>query len=184
MHYEEILPDHRAWRTEWTRFVHRLQRHARYFDQNASAYLTGVFDGIAERMTRDGRPIVVTAGPGTALDRLWRGRVFQANKPLLHALERPDRHLGPPPPEAASAGRMNARGIAVFYGATSHDFALAEVRPPVGAPVGMAAFEITRSLRLLDLDALAEMSVQGSLFDRAMPRRCDRRGSYAISWRS
>ncbi|WP_375263421.1 RES family NAD+ phosphorylase [Palleronia sp.] len=165
VHYEEVLPDHHAWRTEWTRFVHRLQRQARYFDKNASAYLTSVFNGIAERTARDGRPVVVTAGPGTALDRLWRGRVFQADKPLLQALERPDRHLGPPPPEVASAGRMNARGISLFYGATSHDVALAEVRPPVGARVGMAAFEITRSLRLLDLDALADIKVQGSLFD-------------------
>jgi len=29
----------------------------------------------------------------------------------------------------------------------------------------MAAFEITRSLKLLDLDALADMKVQGSLLD-------------------
>lgn len=165
VHYEEVLPDHHAWQTEWTLFVHRLQRYARYFDQNASAYLTRVFDGIAERTARDGRPVVVTASHGTALDRLWRGRVFQAHRPLLDALERPDRHLGPPPSAAASAGRMNARGIALFYGATSYDVALAEVRPPVGACVGMAAFKITRPLRLLDLDALADMEVRGSLFD-------------------
>jgi len=70
-------------------------------------------------MARGGRPVVVTAGPDTTLDLIWRGRVFQADKPLLQALERPDHHLGPPPPEAASAGRMNARGISLFYGATS-----------------------------------------------------------------
>lgn len=58
-------------------------------------------------------------------------RVFQARERLLEALERPDLHLGSPPPHRASVGRMNARGTSVFYDATTSAVALAEVRPPV-----------------------------------------------------
>jgi hypothetical protein len=163
--YEEILPNHEAWSAEWDGFVHRLRHHARHFDRNASAYLDRLFSGIAGRTTHQGQPVLVTAGPGGTLDRLWRGRVFQSARPLHEALARPDRHLGPPPANFAGAGRLNARGIALFYGATSQEVALAEVRPPVGSNVAMVEFEIIRPLKLLDLDALAEMEVRGSIFD-------------------
>jgi hypothetical protein len=73
---------------------------------------------------------------------------------------RPDRHLGSPPSGAAAAGRMNARGISVFYGANDPRVALAEVRPPVGSRVAVARFEIIRPLRLLDLTALSDATVE------------------------
>jgi hypothetical protein len=39
-------------------------------------------------------------------------------------MKRPDEEIGPPPPSLAVAGRMNAAGIAVFYGATDPSVAL------------------------------------------------------------
>lgn len=61
---------------------------------------------------------------------LFRARVFQASDALKEAICRPDKHFGPPPARAASAGRMNARSIAVFYGATHKEAALTEVTKP------------------------------------------------------
>jgi hypothetical protein len=60
---------------------------------------------------------------------------------------------------------MNARGISVFYGANDQGAAVAEVRPPVGSQVVVARFEIIRKLRLLDLTALSNVRVTGSIFD-------------------
>jgi hypothetical protein len=60
---------------------------------------------------------------------------------------------------------MNARGISVFYGANDPKTAIAEVRPPVGSQVAVAQFEIIRKLRLLDLTALRDVRVAGSIFD-------------------
>jgi RES domain len=60
---------------------------------------------------------------------------------------------------------MNARGIAVFYGATHAKVALAETRPPVGSRVLVGRFEITRPLKLLDDEALRSIYVKGSVFD-------------------
>lgn len=171
VHYAEALPDHSDWQLNWTRFVDRLARQVRFFDRDASQYLMRVFEGVAEQRTREGKPVVLPVGPELGIERLWRGRVFQASGPLMEALARPDKNLGPPPSAVAAAGRMNARGISLFYGATSQEIALAEVRPPVGSRVAMAVFDIVRPLNLLDLDAVARIRATGSVFDPSFPER-------------
>jgi hypothetical protein len=69
------------------------------------------------------------------------------------------------------SGRLNARGISVFYGANHQKAAIAEVRPPVGSRVAVARFEIIRKLRLLDLTALSEVRVTGSIADFGLAGR-------------
>jgi hypothetical protein len=103
-----------------------------------------------------------------------RARVFQSDHKLKEALGRPDLHLGSPPPLHAAAGRMNARGISVFYGANSSEVALAEVRPPVGSQVAIARFEIISRIRLLDLTAFDIVRTRGSIFDPAHAGRLER----------
>ena len=116
--------------------------------------------------THDGRSLVVEAGPVTNYSSIFRARCFQSNNKLIQALSKPDLHLGPPPSEFADAGRMNAHGISVFYGATSPEVAIAEVRPPVGSQVAVARFDVTEPLRLLDLTALKDATTNGgSIFD-------------------
>lgn len=84
-------------------------------------------------------------------------------------MKRPGIKIGPPPRLKARAGRMNAPGIAVFYGATESSVALSEARPPVGSKVLIGCFEIIRRLKLLDLVGLNNISDErgGSLFDEA-----------------
>lgn len=108
------------------------------------------------------------------MKKLFRARVFQSDAELQEALCRPDLKLGSPPTRFASDGRMNARGISVFYGATTANTAIAEVRPPVGSRVAVAEFSITRPLRLLDLTALDGVVDRGSVFDPTLKRRHER----------
>jgi len=82
--------------------------------------------------------------------------------------------MGAPPTHVAAAGRMNARGISVFYGATDPDIAIAEVRPPVGSRVVIARFEFLRPVRLLDVAALQDILVKGSIFDPTHARELER----------
>ncbi|MGC2742712.1 MAG: HEPN-associated N-terminal domain-containing protein [Candidatus Angelobacter sp.] len=71
--------------------------------------------------------------------------------------------LGPPPVEVAKAGRMNAAGIVVFYGALDESTATAEtVRGKPSISVG--TFELTRAARILDLTTLPSIP---SIFDLA-----------------
>ena len=110
--------------------------------------------------------------------------MFQSVEKLQHAIEYPDVELGPPPARLAAAGRMNAFGISVFYGAVTADTAIAEVRPPVGSRVLLGRFELTRTLRLLDVEVLRDIYVKGSLFDPAFSRNLERAKFLAgLSWR-
>lgn len=172
--YEERGASDRAWQEEWREFERSLKKEARFFSRFAATHLSSVFGGIDRLMTTDGCALVVGVGPQLELDHLYRARVFQADDKLEEALCRPDLHLGSPPASLANAGRMNARGISVFYGTTEATVAIAEVRPPVGSKVAVARFNIIRPLRLLDLTALDKVQDGGSIFDLSLKGRLER----------
>jgi hypothetical protein len=170
--YEPKKLDDETWRNEWSRFEHSLKTEARYFSEEARAHLGQIFDEIDKLRTQAGASVVVEAGPKKRLKAFYRARTFEAWSRLEPALTSPDIHLAPPPPEFALNGRMNPRGISVFYGANRPEVALAEVRPPVGARVVLARFELMRRVRLLDLKAFADVHEKGSVFDPTYaPRR-------------
>lgn len=164
-YYAEKGANDQAWLKDWRTFEHALKTKARFFSRTAAHHLASVFDGISAMRTIDNRPLVVDAGPGTPHHAFFRARAFQSDESLITALCRPDLHLGPPPARLTNAGRMNARGIAVFYGANDPAVAIAEVRPPVGSQVLVARFDLLRPLRLLDLTALGAVAMRGSIFD-------------------
>jgi len=151
--------------SEWRSFEESLKTKSRYFSKRATLTLLTLFNGIHRSTTAGNRPVILTAGPETSITSLFRARVFQDEGKLVRALERPDQEIGPPPAAAAVAGRMNARGISTFYGATDREVALSEVRPFVGSRVVTAKFDLLRPISLLDLEALSEVSASGSLFD-------------------
>lgn len=165
-HYEEKGIDPREWEEQWQGFELALKEESRFFNHRAADTLNIVFAGIHSLPAKKGLEIIEEAGPGTGHTHLYRARAFQSSKDLHEAIKRPDLLLGAPPPKLATAGRMNARGISVFYGASSSDIALAEVRPPVGSKVAMARFEIIKPLKLLNLINLEQLEfIHGSLFD-------------------
>lgn len=173
-YYEQGRPRGREWHSEWRNFERTLKTQTRYFSQSAAAHLSALFDGIETMPTKAGRPIIVDAGPQSALTHFYRARTFQADEKVEGAIQRPDREIGPPPAAFAGSGRMNARGISVFYGAGTPETALAEVRPPVGSKVVVAKFDLLRPLRLLDLGALPDIEIVGSIFDPTLAPRQER----------
>lgn len=173
-YYEEEGPNDILWQDEWREFERSLKTEARFFSRSALHLLASVFDGIDKMRTQDGRPMIVDAGPGTEFSALFRARSFQSGDKLEVALARPDKHLGSPPADDASAGRMNARGISVFYGSNNPTVALAEIRAPVGSQVAVARFEIIRPIHLLDLTALSVVTASGSIFDPTYFDRLER----------
>ncbi|WP_428244003.1 RES domain-containing protein [Gynuella sp.] len=173
-HYIESMPDSGEWYIKWQQFEKTVKYEARFFSRTASAQLSELFDTIDEMHTESGQPLIISAGPHSRYTHLFRARVFQSDDELIPAMIRPDIELGAPPSRLAGAGRMNAQGISVFYGATSVEVALAEVRPPVGSQVATVRFEITRPIRLLDLTALNDVHETGSIFDQAFANRLSR----------
>ena len=173
-YYEEKGVGAGHWHDEWDSFERALKTEARFLSRRAADYLSAIFAGIGEMRTRDKRPLVIDAGPETDFSAVYRARVFQSDEKLKVALCRPDTQLGSPPTIFALAGRMNAQGISVFYGANDARVAIAEVRAPVGSQVAVARFEIIRHLRLLDLTALSDVGVGGSVFDVELAGRMER----------
>lgn len=173
-YYEEKGASAQGWHEDWQNFEQSLKTEARFFSRSAAELLVRVFCHIDTLRTKPRRPLVVDAGPNRKLTQLYRARSFQSADRLKEALCRPDLHLGSPPARLASGGRMNARGISVFYGATNASVALAEVRPPVGSMVAVAKFSIIRPLRLLDLTALDCVNDGGSIFDPSLKGRLER----------
>lgn len=151
----------------WREMENSLRSEVRYFNPKALALLDTIFGELTNDRDREGQPVVIEAGPGTSLKRLYRGRVFQTEDTLVAALRWTERFLGSPGVGLGAAGRMNGQGQPAFYGATAPEICIAEVRPPVGSRVALAAFEVVRPLRLLDLRRLATVELRPgvSLFD-------------------
>lgn len=149
----------------WAEFERSLRTEARLFNKAARELFEDKFEGITQHVPKAGTAIFVSAGPRTAMPVFFRARAFSPGPDLEKALAQPDTNLGPPPLSVATPGRMNARGISVFYGATTPDVALAEVRPPVGSRVVIAQFEVLRPLKLLAIQELQSVYARGSLFD-------------------
>ncbi|MDX2275665.1 MAG: RES domain-containing protein [Hyphomonadaceae bacterium] len=172
-HYERAISECNEYQADWQSLVASLEQSSRFFSRAAHATLTSIFQGLDELRTRDGKSVVVAAGPGCDLRAIYRARVFPDHDTLSDALLRPETELGPPPSRRAAAGRMNPHGISVFYGAIDEKIACAEVRPAVGSMIASAKFEIIRSVRLLDVSALQNVLVTGSVFDGAYRQRLE-----------
>jgi len=183
-HYEknDAEAENYEFHSRWRELTRILQTESRYFNRTVQDTLASIFEGISEHANANGRPIVVKAGPGEPLNTISRARVFQSPRELEVAGATTALGIGPPPTRNAIAGRMNPHGISVFYGAKDSQTALAEVRPPVGSLVWIGRFDLIRSLRLLDIEALQSAEAAGSWFDRSYIHR-RRRGEF-LSWLS
>lgn len=135
----------------WEKMKGSLCEEARFFNSSVKEFLDDLFSDLDDFRIDNSQSPINTLTQG---NRLYRARVFESKQEAVDALRHPERNFGPPPPSLARSGRMNAQGISVFYGATTPDVAISEVRPPVGSFVIVAPFEPRKELRILDISAL------------------------------
>jgi hypothetical protein len=173
-YYEERRANDVELQHTWVSFENSIKTERRFFNKDAEAVLTSLFDGLANQETVNGKRVIIDIGPGKKIKSLYRARVFQSDSMLEEAMTRPDRELGPAPTHLAAGGRMNARGISVFYGALTPEVALAEIRPPVGSRVMIGKFAVVRPLKILDVEALQSVLVRGSIFDSGFIGKLER----------
>lgn len=146
----------------WDRIKDSLKTKSRFFNNELHDFLGGIFLGMDSSAIKSIDNNTV----------LFRARVFEGYDDTGVALEHPERNFAPPPSLLASAGRMNAHGVPVFYGASNSKTAIAEVRPAVGSMVVVAQFRPLRVMRVFDLTALDYLAFEkGSLFDPAIKQR-------------
>jgi len=146
----------------WKKLKTSLETESRYFNSSLRTFLDRIFSGVEQAYISSG----ATVRTIDENDVMYRARAFDDYDKIKAELEHPERNFGPPPSAKARAGRMNAPGVPVFYGAASRETAIAEVRPAVGSVVVVAPFRPTRPMRILDLSALENIVIkEGSLFD-------------------
>ena len=164
-YYEESGPDDLDFHHGWQSFRNELMYRERFFPQSAEPILAEIFGDLEALTTHDGTPVVREVTPPDQGFSIWRARTAQSDEELTKILESPDRQLGSPPSSSAEVGRMNAKGVSVFYGAMDPDTCVAEVRPPVGSHVVLGRFQLLRQVKLLDLGALSKVFADASHFE-------------------
>jgi hypothetical protein len=141
---------------EWNLVVQELKYRRRFFSSSAKALFDRLFDGVEKMQAwndkgKSHESVVRELAIGS---ELFRARNCDSHAVLTDILTDPFKHVGPPPASKARAGRMNADGVAVFYGATDLDTSLAEMRPPLGGDSAVITLRTTKQLRMLDFKRL------------------------------
>lgn len=128
--------------TEWGRFANDLRMHGNtlggaYPDKIVAAALASMYDIPTTQMAYRARIL----SPG----RVAGGQIYTAFE------------MGAPPASIASAGRLNPKGVAYLYMASSLDTAMAEVRPTTQDVTCVAELVPLRPLRVVNLTATNTM---------------------------
>jgi hypothetical protein len=164
----------------WNAVAEELKQRRRFFSETARAYFDWLFEDVeglkGPRRYEDDIDGVVREL--RAETKLFRARNCDTLEDIRRILKKPSTELGPPPPGSARAGRMNAAGIPVFYGAMESDTCISEMRAPLGGRVALGTFVLTRAVQLLDFRRMqVAFGKPLSYFDRDFNERASK-GSF------
>ena len=168
--YVRLKPDGWHHSSLWRRFREEILFRQRFFSETARELLRDIFDGIQNQTDIAGKPAFYRLDPEDGME-LFRARLIGGDADYKEIAADPASRMGAPPAHLRRAGRMNAAGIAVFYGATDTDTAIAELRPAVGAFVCIATFKLRRPLHVLDLTRFTRPGKQIDIFAKNQVKR-------------
>ena len=163
--YVERETDTSDFRSAWWDFKEEIRSRARFFGAITVATLDRIFEDLASLRTYWDRPVIREIKPGDGDSSFWRARTAHSEPEMKSILESLGSQLGPPPSGKATAGRMNAEGIPVFYGALEEVTCVSEVRAPVGSFVVLVKFDLLNPICVLDLNSLSNVYSDFSHFD-------------------
>ncbi|MGE4488675.1 MAG: RES family NAD+ phosphorylase, partial [Kiritimatiellales bacterium] len=164
-HYELSDPSDWQLRNMWEEFQKEITSRSRFFSPTAKNILDEIFQDIASLKTSAGKSAIITIQETDKSPHIYRARIANSPTETEQILKNPQKELGAPPALLATAGRMNAHGISVFYGAKEIETCINEIRPPVGSTVIVGKFTVLRSLNLLDFEVLTQITTTKSIFD-------------------
>lgn len=151
----------------WEEFVDSLKHQSRFFNEEAVLFFDRLFSDLEEvRISEEsnhfsggilsaekkGRPVVTEYSPGRIC--IYRARKVETDSALSKIMDSPELEMMNPPSVYAAEGRMNPKGVSYFYGANSRDACVAELRPSISEKIVSVEFDLSRSVRLLDLTLL------------------------------
>lgn len=149
----------------WDETRRELKHGRRFFSPAAMSMFAALFEGIDDITARvEGRqaPVCYELPMG---EQLFRSRVVDSESMQAEVIAAPSSKVGPPPPELARSGRMNADGVSALYTSTEASTCVAEMRPAIGSTLAVVELRTTRKLRVLDLRRLETAWAEHSYFD-------------------
>lgn len=141
---------------EWDNLLSELKHKRRFFSPTAQEFFGHLFDGVEtlqcwNKDLKSFESVMLEMPQGA---EFFRARICSTRNDLTEIFNNPYTYVGPPPKHLARAGRMNAEGVVVFYGATNTETCLAEMRPALGGDAAVIALQTSRPIRLLDFTRL------------------------------
>ncbi|UXH76201.1 RES family NAD+ phosphorylase [Roseateles amylovorans] len=164
--------NHSAVEARWREIQDDLHHRSRFFSRSTGEFLNDMFGGVQTLKGFDGE-VVETLSPET-FKGIYRGRTAYDESEVRKILEGIPGQLGALRGRAVRAGRMNAAGVTVMYGALEEETCIAEVRAPVGSLVVTGKFDLLRPIRVLNLKRLERCYEDLSLFDPNIQKLSDR----------
>lgn len=159
---------------EWNSLVTELKTSRRFFSDKARTFFQKIFKGVENLSckslisTSDGlhlnfidEPVVQVLPIGTELKRARKADSIE--KSIL-IKKNPKKELSPPPSNLAEQGRMNARGVSIFYGACDSKTCIAEMRSSIGNYLILGTFKTVKELRVIDFKILERVYSEISYF--------------------
>jgi len=150
---------------EWRAISSELKTERRFFSDRARKFFDWLFAGIEDlwfyepKKDQDPTPLsertrlgVIQEWPAGTV--LYRTRRADTREDCTRLVLKPAVELAPPPSKLARAGRMNAEGVTIFYGALDAETCLAEMRSSIGGYAVLGRFETIKALRVLDFSRL------------------------------
>jgi hypothetical protein len=141
---------------EWSNLQEIAQHKGRYFNESVAGFFRRLFVGVLNLHDQEERPLVDQIDQDCSI---FRARIARERSELSTIILGLPFELAAPSGRLARAGRLNAAGISVFYGAFDRKTCIAEVRPPVGSSVVIGEFKALRKLSLLNLARLRSLAV-------------------------
>lgn len=143
---------------EWNAISDELRSERRFFSERARKFFDWLFDGIEDLWFYESKG-KTKKKTGVVQDWAVKTPVFRARRAdteedYTRVVLTPSIELAPPPSRFARAGRMNAEGVTIFYGALDVATCLAEMRSSIGGYTVVGRFETTKPLRILDFGRL------------------------------
>lgn len=159
----------------WKNTQTHLRYSRRFFSDDAKRLFKDLFSDVEdmrvpggtiffENHRRHKRSIQVVVNRPEGLI-LYRSRICEADEDVPNWTKNPFYNIGPPPPNKARAGRMNAEGVVVLYCAGDEKTSLAEMRPGLASRQAVIRLRTTRKLRLLDFRLLATARASTEISD-------------------
>lgn len=157
----------------WQNFRESIVHRQRFFNTDATRLIEEIFGGIHLQIDQDKNSAVYQLNPGDRHSSIYRARIANNSDEVATFRESPVKNLSPPPERLRRPGRMNAAGVACFYGAFDLSTCVAELRPVVGSLVVGARFELVRPIYVLDTTRFQRPMKQISWFVKDQIRRAE-----------